>query len=337
MTRQPMPSGTRTNTPRRPAMWSLAAALCLLAACGGGESDEPPAFDGPDSQTGKVAAASYLAHAVVFLDLNDNNVLDSNERRTTTDANGSYTLTGVTAADLAQHSVVVRVVPETRNADTGQAAGLDCTLKAQPGGGAFISPLSTLVSGLVASAAKPTAAAAAAQVADKARASTLPFTAPAQLDVLRDYLADAASSSSTAADSRQLRALATSVAGVLVAVTVGLNSKQSVFDANGRYPFDTLVSLAVSQLTLLASGTHNFSQLDAVQRAQMISQPSAYPNYFIDGNAMLNAFISGIQLSDVLPDIKNYIANSTEFKQFFASVMVDLVSQLAELLLHILF
>lgn len=339
MTRDPMPPRlTREHLPRRGLVRRglLAATLGLLASCGGG-SDEPPPFGGPDSQSGKVAAGSYLANAVVFLDLNDNNVLDSNERRTTTDANGNYTLTGVTATDLAKHSIVVRVYPETRNAETGQPAGLDCTMKAPPGGGAFVSPLSTLVSGLVAGSAKPTLAAAAAQVAGKVRASTLPLTAATQLDVLRDYLADAATTSSgTAADSRQLRQLATAVAGVLSSVTAGLNRRQSIFDANGRTTFDTLVSLTEGQLTLVASGTYRFSQLDAVQRARMVSQPGAYPNFFVDGNAMLSAFISNVRLSDVLPDIKNYIVNSDEFKQFFAAVMLDLISQVAQLLLRIL-
>ncbi|MBL8345456.1 MAG: carboxypeptidase regulatory-like domain-containing protein [Rubrivivax sp.] len=322
---------------RRLARCLLTAAFALLAGCGGGSEDEPPPFGGPDSQSGKVAAGSYLANAVVFLDLNDNNVLDSNERRTTTDASGSYTLTGVTAADLARHSIVVRVFPDTTNADTRQPAGLDCTLKAPPGGGAFVSPLSTLVSGLVAGATRPTVEAAAAQVAGKARASTLPLTAPAQLDVLRDYVADGASASGTAADSRRMRQLATSVAGVLSAVTAGLNSRQSLFDANGRHPFDTLVALTEAQLTLVASGTYQFTQLDAVQRARIVGSPGDFPNFFIDGNAALNAFISGIRLADVLPDVKNFIVNSDEFKQFFASIMLDLISQIAELLLRILF
>lgn len=335
MTQHFTPAAAKMSALQRLSRCLPAAALCLLAACGGG-SDEPPPFGGPDTQTGKVAADSYLANAVVFLDLNDNNLLDSNERRTTTDANGNYALTGVNAADLAKHAMVARVFPETRNASTGQSAGLDCTLKAHPGGGAFISPLSTLVSGLVASATKPTVAAAAAQVAGKARASTLPLTAPAQLDVLRDYLADGASASNTAGDSREMRRLATSVAGVLVAVTSGLNSRQSVFDANGRYPFDTLVALTEAQLTAVASGTYQFSQLDAVQRARMVSNPGDYPNFFVDGGAMLNAFIANIRLSDLLPDIKNYIVNSDEFKQFFASIMLDLASQVAELLLRIL-
>lgn len=313
-----------------------AAALCLLAGCGGG-SDEPPPSGGPDSQSGTVAAGSYVGNAVVFLDLNDNNVLDSNERRTTTDASGRYTLTGVFAADLAKHSIVARVYPESTSADTGRSAGLDCALKAPPGGGAFISPLSTLVAGLAAGASGPTVAAAVAQVAYKTRASSLLLTAPAQLDVLRDYVADGASGSSTAADSRQLRRLAMSVAGILSAVTAGLNNRQSVFDASGGYPFDTLVALTEGQLTLVASGTYQFSQLDSVQQARLVSQPGDYPNFFVDGNAMLNAFIANIRLSDVLPDVRDFIANSDEFKQFFAAVMVDIVSQVAELLLHLIF
>lgn len=331
------PSPARPGAARRCLAGLVVVAFGLLAGCGGGGSDEPPPSGGADTQSGKVAASGYLANAIVFLDLNDNNVLDSNERRTVTDADGRYTLTGLNAADIARHPIVVRVLPETLDAATGRPAGLDTTLKAPPGGGAFVSPLSTLVSGLAASAARPAPAAAAAQVADKVRASTLPLLAPAQLDVLRDYLADGASGSATAADSRQMRLLATSVAGVLTAVTSGLNRRQGVFDANRATLFDTLVALTEGQLTQVASGTFRFGQLDAVQRARMASQPAAYPDYFVDGNAMLNAFISSIRLADVLPDIKNYIVNSEEFKQFFASVMLDLISQIAELLLRILF
>jgi hypothetical protein len=52
---------------------------------------------------------------------------------------------------------------------------------------------------------------------------------------------------------------------------------------------------------------------------------------------MLDAFISNIRLSDLLPDVRDFIVDSDEFKQFFAAVMVDIISQVAELLLHILF
>ena len=314
----------RTPFPRALAV----LALGLLAACGGGD-DPPPSFGGPDSQSGRVAAGGYLANAIVFLDLDGDNELDSNERRTVTDAEGRYTLRGLTQAQLAQHSIVVRVLPETRDVGTGQSAGLDCTLKAPPGDGAFVSPLSTLVGSLVAGGLSPEAA--AAQVAQKVRASTLPLAAPAQLDVLGDYVGSAS------ADSRQVRRLAASVAGLLSAVTSGLNARQSVFDASQGYAFDTLVSLTEAQLTAVASGTYQFSQLDAAVQARMVSHPQDFPNYFVDGNAMLAAFIADVQLSSLLPDVRDFIVNSDTFIQFFAPVTLYPISLVAELLLKILF
>jgi hypothetical protein len=110
-----------------------------------------------------------------------------------------------------------------------------------------------------------------------------------------------------------------------------------VFDANSGFPFNMLVALTESQLTQVASGTVAFGQLDAVQHANLVSNPADRPNFFIDGNAMLNAFISSISLADLLPDIENYIVNSDGFKSFFASVMLYVVATLADLLLHILF
>ena len=327
--------GRRTR--RLAAAGLCVAGLCGLSACGGDSDDPGPMGGGTDAQSGTVVAGSHIQNAVVFLDLNDNNVLDSNERRTSTDANGRYTLTGLFAADIAKHAIVARIFPTATNTDTGRPAGLDCTLKASAGGGALISPYSTLVAGLAAGASAPTVAAATAQVTAKVRASTLPLTAPAQLDLSRDYVADSGASTVTAGDSRQLRLLGTSLAGILSAVTAGLNQRQSVFDANSGFPFDTLVALTEAQLTQVANGTVAFGQLDAVQQAALVSNPAGRPNFFIDGNAMLNAFISSISLADLLPDIKNFIVNSDEFKSFFASVMLDLASEVAELLLEIVF
>lgn len=292
---------------------------------------------GTETLSGTVAASGHLQGAVVFLDLNDNNVLDSNERRTVTDADGRYALAGLSAVDVGRHAVVARVLPSAIDATSGRIAGLDCTLKAAPGRGALISPYSTLVAGLAAGPAATTADAATAQVLTKLRAATLSLTLPAQLDLARDYVVDSGVATPTAHDSRQLRLVATSLAGILSAVASGLNQRQSVFDANGGYPYDTLVALIEAQLTQVANGTIAFTQLDAVQKANLLNNPGSQPNFFIDGNALLNAFISNISLADVLPDIKDFIVNSDAFKSFFASVMVDLTETLADLLLHILF
>ena len=313
----------------------LCASVGLLGGCGG--SDDPGPMGGPDTQSGSVAAASHLQNAVVFLDLNDNNVLDSSERRTVTDANGHYTLTGLYAADLAAHSIVARVFPDALHTDTGKPAGLDCTLKAPAGRGAFVSPYSTLVSGLVTAGTAANVAAASEQVASKLRASTLPLVAPAQLDLSRDYVADSASGSGTARDSRQLRLIATSLSGILSAISSGLNKRQSIFDANKGVPFNTLVTLTEAQLTLVASGSYQFDQLTAVQQANLINNPSGLAKLFIDGDAMLSAFIASIRLDVVLPDIKDFIVNSDAFKQFFAAVMVDLADLVAHLIVDVLF
>ena len=328
-----VPSGRRVS--RLTAAGLCVVALCGLSACGGTDSPGPPPGA---SVSGTVVAGSHIQNAVVFLDLNDNNVLDSNERRTTTDANGHFTLTGLFADDISKHAIVARVFPIATNTDTGLPAGLDCTLKVAAGGGTLISPYSTMVASLASGGTSaPTVGTATAQVVAKLRASTLPLILPGQLDLSRDYVTDSGASTATSGDSRQLRLLATSLAGILSAVTAGLNQRQSVFDANSGFPFDTLVTLTEAQLTQVANGTVAFGQLDAVQQANLVTDPGSRPNFFIDGNAMLNAFISSINLSDLLPDIKNFIVNSDEFKSFFASVMLDLASEVAELLIEIVF
>lgn len=329
-----MTGGYANSRVRLAARWLLyIVAVCVLCACGG--SDLPSPIGG--EQSGSVVAGSYIQNAVVFLDLNDNNLLDSNERRTTTDANGHYTLSGISTADLAKHAVVARIFPTATNTDTGQPAGLDCTLKAPAGGGALISPYSTLIAGLVAGTSAPTVAVATAQIIAKLKASTLPLSVPTQLDLARDYVADSRTSTPTASDSRQLRLLATSLSGVLSAVTAGLNRRQSVFDANSGFPFDTLVALTEAQLIQIADGTIAFGQLSAAQQAQLISHPENSPNFFFNAKAMIEAFISSISLSSLLTDIKNYVVNSDEFKKIFASVMADLITEIGERLLHLIF
>lgn len=314
--------------------------LGVIAGCGGG-SDDPGPQVGPETQTGRVAAGGYVQNAVVFLDLNDNNLLDSNERRTTTDAGGRYTLTGLYAADLARHAIVARIFPDAIDVQTGQPAGLDCTVKAPPGRGAFVSPFSTLVGSLVGSPNSGTSAlteaAAATQVGNRLRASTLALTAPAQLDPMRDYVADAAAAAPTAADSRHLRIVAAALAGILTSTAAGMNQRQSLFDANTRVSYNAVVSLTETQLTQVASGAWQFEQFNAAQRADLVNNPAAHSNFFINGNDIVAALVSAINVSDLGAAVKDWVVNSDAFKQFIASLILDLTSSLAELILKILF
>ena len=309
----------------------------LLTACGGGGTDDPGPPVGPATQSGQVAAGSYIGNAVVFLDLNDNNILDSNERRTATDAQGRYALTGLYAADLAKHSIVARVFPNSINADSGKPVGLDCTLKAPVGMGAFVSPYSTLVSSLMQNSPALTPTAAAAQVATRLKVSTLPLTAPAQMDLSRDYVQDSQAGTPTASDSRNLRFVATSVAAVLSRTTAGLNQRQTLFDANSSVSFNALVTLTEAQLTQVANSTHQFDQLTAAQQADFIANPGSHSNFFINGNDLIAGLIAAIDLSSLSATIKDWVFNSDAFKQFVASVFVDITSTLAELLFEVLF
>lgn len=86
----------------------IAAAVLLagtIAGCGGGSGSTP---SGTTSVAGKVADG-YLENATVFMDKNGNYILDAGEPFTTTDANGSYTLT-VDPADVGQYPIVAIAV-----------------------------------------------------------------------------------------------------------------------------------------------------------------------------------------------------------------------------------
>ena len=319
--------------------WLLCMAAGLLTACGGGDSEDPGPPTGPEVQSGRVAAGGYIGNAVVFIDLNDNNLLDSNERRTTTDAIGRYTLTGLYANDLAAHSIVARVFPEATIADTSRTVGMDFTLKAPAGRGAFVSPYSTLVSGLMAGTPALTLEAAATQVSAKLRASTVPLTAPTQLDLFRDYVLDstATTPTPTASDSRNLRVVAAALSGILSSTTAGLNQRQTLFDANTAVSFNAVLALTETQLTRLASGSWQFDLLTAAQQGDVVNNPAAHPNFFIDGNALLAGLASTITVSDLSAAVKDWIANSQAFQQFLAAVIVDLTGLVAEVLFKLVF
>lgn len=92
------------------------AAVCVaaIAACGGGGGGSAGNAGGDGSVTTLSGAVidGYISGATVFLDLNNNQTLDSGEPSTTSTADGKYTLTltGVTTAQ-ARSAHIVTVVP----------------------------------------------------------------------------------------------------------------------------------------------------------------------------------------------------------------------------------
>ena len=115
-------------------------AAAVLTACGGGGDVATSMI----SMTG-VVADGYLTGAKVCLDKNENTVCDAGEPFATTGAGGAYTITGVTAADVAAFPVVAEVPATATDSDfAGTTVGKAFVLTA-PKGNTTVTPLSSLV------------------------------------------------------------------------------------------------------------------------------------------------------------------------------------------------
>lgn len=114
----------------------------VLTACGGGGSGGVPAAS--TTSLSGVVADGYLKDVKVYLDLNKNGVGDAGEPSATTDANGAYTITGITAGDESKYPIVAEVPATSVDQDTSVAVGKPFTLSA-PAGASFVSPMTTLV------------------------------------------------------------------------------------------------------------------------------------------------------------------------------------------------
>lgn len=128
---------------RRAAELSVAGAAIavLFAGCGGGGGSSSGAT--PTSLSG-VVADGYLSNVKVCLDTNSNGVCDAGEPSATTDANGAYTISGITAGQESLYPLIAEVPATSVDKDTGVAVGQAFTLTA-PAGATFVSPLSALV------------------------------------------------------------------------------------------------------------------------------------------------------------------------------------------------
>lgn len=118
---------------------TLTAVAALVTGCGGGGSSTPVAT----ASLSGVVADGYLSGVKVYLDLNKNGVGDTGEPSGTSDANGAYTITGITSGDETKYSIVAEVPATAIDKDTNAAVGSPFTLTA-PAGAAFVSPLTTL-------------------------------------------------------------------------------------------------------------------------------------------------------------------------------------------------
>lgn len=145
--------GSRTS-------WRVAALVCAAAvtACGGGGSDPVPTAA---KLSGRVVDG-YIRGATVFWDCNRNGRFDAGEVFTTSAAGGSYS---IEAASNPACDLLAEVPWDAIDEDLPQqTVGIGYTMAAAPGRTDVVSPLTTMIYGLVRSGSSPDTASASARL-----------------------------------------------------------------------------------------------------------------------------------------------------------------------------
>lgn len=127
--------------------WLGSLVSIVLGGCGGGSGDSATSPTEKTTLSG-IVADGYIRDAVVCLDQDDDQQCGSSEPRTLTNTFGRYTLTDVPADMAAKHAVIAVVPPGAYDSDVPVSPIMAGYVMTAPlGKHAFISPLTTLVSG----------------------------------------------------------------------------------------------------------------------------------------------------------------------------------------------
>ena len=164
---------------------AMTAIAALIVGCGGGGGGS--SGPGTTSLSGTVADG-YLSGVKVCLDKNSNTVCDAGEPYALTNASGVYSITGVTAADIAAYPVVAEIPATSVDSDTGSAVGQAFVLTT-PAGHTFVSPITSIAHQMLKDNPASSVAAVDAQLNADLQIS-------ASFNPYADYIADAASSAS---------------------------------------------------------------------------------------------------------------------------------------------
>jgi hypothetical protein len=130
------------------AIAAVAAAVLSFAGCGGGGGSSGTTTQPANQSVSGVVIDGPIQGATVCLDLNKNGACDAGEpTSTSTDAQGNYTIGGLTADQVNSGAPLIAVIPATAidASNPGVAIGTAYTLTAPAGKGAVISPITTLV------------------------------------------------------------------------------------------------------------------------------------------------------------------------------------------------
>lgn len=127
----------------------ILTALTSLTACGGGGGSESSSMPSQKTVVG-LAVDGYLRRATVFLDINKNGLLDSDEPNVETDENGQFKFEAPTSS-LANSPIVVKVISgKTIDSDSPDGpVDKSYSLTSPVGKTDVISPITTLIAAKV--------------------------------------------------------------------------------------------------------------------------------------------------------------------------------------------
>ena len=187
---------------------------------------------------GKVADG-YLVGATVCLDTNANMKCDTSEPAATSTAGGAFTLAVPDGVDASLHSIVVQVSETTVDEDTGAAVGKPFVLSAPAGESDFISPITTVVHGMLQLNPALTLDDAVAQV-------KLRIGASSDVNLFEDYVAAEDASTAVADDYERLHRIAQVAAKTLA------ENQEVIMEAASTQGVDTTES-GVALLALVTN------------------------------------------------------------------------------------
>jgi hypothetical protein len=225
-------------------------AMAVLAGCGSSSktptptptpAPSPTPAPTPTSIALKVADG-YLQSAFVFLDVNTNNIHDTDEPSGKTDNNGAVTLdTSDITGPENYPIVVIATKAETKDKDTGTFIAKDFSLSA-PAGSQTVNPITTLIQTKI---VKAKSEGTILKLADAivAVATELGLTGATPEQMLGDYMLD----KETNAFSSKIHALARSIVQLLPADAADLTEDLAEQNA-------ALQSLATAILDAIAAG-----------------------------------------------------------------------------------
>ena len=235
----------------------------LIAGCGGGSGSSTPAAS--VSVSGAVADG-YLVGATVFLDKNNNYLLDAGEPSTMTDANGAYILT-VDPADMGKYPIVAMAIKgQTIDKDTNLTVSnsymlsMPATAVSGTVNSNFISPMSTLIREKMAANPGMTITDAMTQLRNQ-------MNMPAGMNMMANYMA-ATQSGTNATQYQTMHTIAQQMAGLMAGqATLVMNTSGA-----NQNRYRSMMGTINSNMSAIAANVINAQGMNSTFMADMRDQ-----------------------------------------------------------------